>query len=137
MNPGATIRGIVWLTLATTAVLALIVSQVPRFVSLDNAEAVIVSAVICVAAGWVALIPPVVAFAAYQQYVAQAGVASIGLRLLLTLVVGMVALKWSRLPQEPFLNAMTYWYLILLVVETVLIAVLAQRGSKSTSARAN
>lgn len=120
-------RGLVWLTLAALVILAAAVVLTPSLVAAEQGEAAVAAAAICIVAGWLAMVPPVLAVSAFPDYVAQAGAASIGLRLLLTLTLGMAYLSWGDPPRSAFMTALVVWYLALLVVETGATVFLARR----------
>ena len=127
MNALKNFRSLIWLTLATLVLLAAVVLLLPKVVAARNAEAMVAAAAICIGAGWLAMVPPVVAVASFPEYVAQAGVVSIGVRLLLTLSIGMGYLSWASPPRHAFMTALAVWYLALLAVETGVTAYLARR----------
>ncbi len=111
-------RTLVWFSLGGLLALGAVVVAAPRMASPEQASAMIAAAAICLSAGLIAMIPPAVVAARWTDYIIQAGMAAMVVRLFLTLGLGLLYLKWYAPPMSTFLTAMVICYLLLLAVET-------------------
>lgn len=126
-------RALVWLVLSVSVLAAAVVTIAPLCVGAALAEVVVASGLICVFAGGIAMTPLAVVYSAYPDYRLHAGMATVALRLLLTLGAGTVYQWWAVPPQRAYMTAMVGWYLTLLVMETGLTVYLARRASGSAA----
>ncbi|GMU38813.1 MAG: hypothetical protein KJ057_15305 [Phycisphaerae bacterium] len=86
-----------------------------------ESQAAVAAALICLAASLAGLVPVAWANARARSSLHVAGLASMGLRMLLTLGGGGAYLAISKPPETFFLTSVAAWYLSLLAVETGLI----------------
>lgn len=127
MTTEGTMRNVLWLTLAAVVVLGGAVVIVPRLASPLKAEAIVAAMVICVGAGWLAMLPPLLVAGKQAEYLMGAGLAMILIRLFVTLGLGFAYLRWADPEYAAFVTAMVVCYLTLLVAETGVTALMARR----------
>jgi hypothetical protein len=120
-------RNAVWLTLVSMLIVAAAVLVVPSVASPLRAEAIVAAVVICVTAGWLAMLPPVLVFERRPDYLLGAGMAMILIRLFVTLVVGWAYLRWTEPDYWTYVTAMVVCYFTLLAVETGATMYMARR----------
>ncbi len=82
------------------------------------ASAIVAAATICVVIGFFAMIPPALVAPRWPDYMVQAGMGAMVIRLILTLAVGAIYLEMYAPPEQTFMTAMVVCYLLLLAVET-------------------
>lgn len=126
-------RAPVWLALSVSVFAAAVVTIAPLLVGAARVEVIVVSGLICVGAGGVAMTPLAFVYSAYPDYRLHAGMAMVALRLLVTLGAGMIYQRWAEPPQQAYMTAMVVWYLALLVMETGLTVYLTRRALGSTA----
>ncbi len=111
-------RTLLWFSLVGFLALGAVVLAAPRMADAERASAMIAAASICLLAGLIAMVPPAVVAPRWPDYIMQAGMGAMVIRLFLTLGVGMLYLKWYTPPTSTFMTAMVVCYLLLLAVET-------------------
>ena len=111
-------RTLLWFALLALLGLVAAALVAPRVAGPDSASAVVAAAVICVATGLIALLPAAIVAPRYPDYLMQAGLAAMLIRLSLTLGVGAAYLRWYAPPRAVFMSAMVVAYLVLLAFET-------------------
>lgn len=99
----------------------------PQFTDAATAKAIVAAASICTGAGVLAMMPPLFAVGWQPDYLVQAGLAMMAIRLFLTLAVGWVYLRMASPPENAFYLAMVVCYLVGLGVETALTVSLVRR----------
>lgn len=112
----------------------------PVYWSEAQARAVVASGVICVGAAVASLAPVVWANARAKDWLNQAGLAAMGVRMFLTLGAGGAYLWAANPPRTFYLASVCAWYLALLASETVLIVAMTRKywgakASKGTEGR--
>jgi hypothetical protein len=90
----------------------------PRLMDAAKANAVTAAAVICFGAAAVALLPVVLVAPRYPDYIMQAGLGAMLLRLVLTLAVGAWYLWAKEPPRSTFMMSAVLFYLVALAAET-------------------
>lgn len=90
----------------------------PRLTTGAKASAVTAAAVICYASAIVALLPVVLVGPRYPDYLMQAGLGAMGLRMFLTLAVGAWYLWEKQPPRMTFMMSVVVFYLVALAAET-------------------
>lgn len=90
----------------------------PRFTTAAKASAVLAAGVICLSAAAVALLPVVLVGPRYPDYLMQAGLGAMLLRLFLTLAVGAWYLWAKQPPRMTFMMSAVGFYLAALAAET-------------------
>lgn len=113
-------RTLLGFTLTAAAVLGAVILIAPRLAEPADASAVIAAASICLAVGVVAMVPPAVVAPRYPDYLMQAAMGAMIIRLFLTLAVGALYLRMYSPPRAVYMNAMVVCYLTLLASETVI-----------------
>ncbi len=98
-----------------------------RFANEAVGRAVTAAAVICFCSAIVAVVPLVVVSRRHSEYVVQAGMAAIPIRLFLTLGVGLGFPHWSDVQESVYTTALVGFYLAFLAAETFLIVRMVNR----------
>ena len=111
-------RTLLWVILVSGIALGGIIFAAPRLVEPPAASAIVAAACICLAAGLVALIPLMLVAPRWPDYLMQAGMGAMVIRLFLTLGVGAVYLRAYAPLKTTFMMAVVVFYLILVVAET-------------------
>ncbi len=111
-------RTLLWFSLIGLVALGAVFVAAPRMADAERASAMIAAASICLSAGLIAMVPAAVVAPRWPDYIMQAGMGAMVIRLFLTLGVGMLYLKWYTPPTSTFMTAMVVCYLLLLAVET-------------------
>ena len=114
------VRTLLGFSLAAAAVLGAVILIAPRLAEPAAASAVIAAASICLAVGVVAMVPPALVTPRYPDYLMQAAMGAMIIRLFVTLAVGALYLRMYDPPRAAFMNAMVVCYLALLASETVI-----------------
>lgn len=112
------VRTLIWFSLGGLVALWGVFAFTPRFAEPQMASAIVAAATICVVIGFVAMIPPALVAPRWPDYMVQAGMGAMVIRMLLTLGVGAIYLKVYAPLEQTFMTAMVICYLLLLAVET-------------------
>jgi len=129
------LRTLVWFWLVGLSMLVGVVMVVPEIIPGSNASAVTAAAVICVGAGLLAIVPPTLVVQRHPDYLIQAGLGAMAVRLLLTLGSGAAYFMVYAPPQNLFMSAMVVGYLAVLAVETGVTVHLVKRYWRPPSMR--
>ena len=120
-------RAFLWFSLIGAALLAVVGLSAPLFLEASSASAATVAAAICLVAAILALLPPALVVKHCQDYMVQAGLGAMLIRLFLTLGAGAAYLHLFTPPKWPFMTAMVVCYLVMLVAETAVTVYLVNR----------
>ena len=128
-------RTLIWFNLLGFVALLALTRVAPRYWEPDSARAVSAAAVICFGAALLALVPMAVIAPRRSEWLLHAGMATIAIRLLVTLSAGAAYVTWLSPPPTVFMNAMVACYLPLLAIETAIAIRLGNRHWRTTLAR--
>lgn len=120
-------RFFLWFTLIGMAMLAIVGLSAPGFLEATSASAVTVAAAICLVAAVIALLPLALVAPRFPDYLVQAGMGAMLIRLFLSLGGGALYLYVFAPPKGLFMTAMVIFYLVMLVAETAVTLRLVHR----------
>ncbi len=120
-------RTLIWFNLLGFAALLALARLAPQYWDAESARAICAAAAICLGAALLALLPMVVIAARKTDLLIQAGLATVVIRMLVTLSAGAAYFSWFSPPRAVFMNAMVACYLPLLAIETAICIRLGNR----------
>ena len=128
-------RTILWFAMAAVLGLTIVRLVAPCFFAPVEATAIFVAAGICLAAALLGLVPIALIAPRHPDWMIQAGLAAMVIRLFSTLGAGAAYLRFWSPPKWTFLMAGVVFYLVLLAAETGIIVRLVQRHWRAPEPR--